>query len=98
MREEIDEILVDCCDEQEQMSAREITFTNGVALPFPATLLGMPVEVQDFRVNNANALQCRVLREDKQRWISVEDMDVESLPEDCRRLLKLYRAWLDGDD
>jgi len=97
MREEIDAILVDSYGEQEQLSAWEVAFTDDVAVPFQATLLGMPIEVQGFRVNNANTLQCQVLREQKQRWVSAEDLDAESLPEDCRHLLELYCAWLGGD-
>ena len=97
MREQIDEILVDCHDEEEQMMAWEVAFTDDVAVPFKAALLDMPVEVLGFRVNNANAVQCQVLRDQKQRWVSVEDLDEESLPEDCRRVLKLYCAWVDGD-
>jgi hypothetical protein len=97
IREQIDDILVDCYDEEEQMSAWEVAFTDDVAVPFQATLLDMPVEVQGFRVNNANTVQCQVLREKKQRWVSVEDLDEKSLPEDCLRVLKLYCAWIDGD-
>ena len=96
-REEIEEILVDCYDEEEQISAWEVAFTDDVAVPFQATLLGIPVEVQGFRANNANALQCQVLRDKKQRWVGVEDLDEESLPPDCRRVLTLYCAWIDGD-
>ena len=97
IREEIDEILVDCYDEQEQMSAWEVAFTDDVTVPFPATLLGMPVEVQGFRLNNGNTLQCQVSREKKQRWVSLDDLDEENQPEDCHRLLTLYRAWMNGE-
>jgi hypothetical protein len=63
------------------------------------SLLGVPVEVQEFQVSDSNALQCLVVREKekRQRWIAVEDLDDENLPEDCRHLLSLYRAWLEGD-
>jgi hypothetical protein len=32
-----------------------------------------------------------------QRWIAVEELDEETLPEDCGHLLVLYRAWLEGN-
>jgi hypothetical protein len=56
LREEIEEILVDCYGEGEQMSAWEVAFTDGVAVPLGASLPGVPVEVQGFRINNANLL------------------------------------------
>ena len=42
MREEIEEILVDCYGEGEQMSAWEVAFMDGVAVPVGASLLGIP--------------------------------------------------------
>ena len=96
LEEEIDEILVDCYGEEEQMAGWEVAFTDGVEVPFSASLLGIPVTVQGFRVNNGNTLQCHVLREEKQRWVGVEDLDVEGFPADFRHLLKLYRAWTKG--
>ena len=97
--EEIEEILVDSYGEYEQMASWEVAFTDGVEVPFQASLLGVPVEVTQFQVSDANVLQCLVTRkkENRQRWIGVEDLDDENLPEDCRHLLTLYRAWLGGD-
>jgi hypothetical protein len=95
--DEIDGILVDCYDEYEQMAAWEVAFSDGVEVPFRATLLGIPVEVVGFRVNGSNTVQCQVIREDKQRWVSVEDLDEEGLPADIRHLLSLYHTWLEGD-
>lgn len=94
--EEIEEILVDCYGEHEEMSAWEVAFTDRVQVPFRGSLLGIPVEVQGFRVSDANALQCLVVREKRQRWVGVEDLDEEGLPEDCRHVLTLYRTWLEG--
>jgi hypothetical protein len=97
VREEIEEILVDAYGEDEQMTAWEVAFTDGVEVPFGASLLGVPVQVQGFRVNNANALQCLVVREQRQRWVGIEDLDEEGLPQDFRHVMRLYRAWLKGD-
>jgi hypothetical protein len=96
LREEIEEILVDCSGEDEQWSAWEVAFTDGVAVPFGASLLGASVEVQGFRLNNVNVLQCLVVREKRQRWVGIEDLDEEGLPEDFQHLLTLYRTWVEG--
>ena len=45
LEKEIEAILVDCCGEEEERAAWEVAFTGGVAVPFSASLLGMPVEV-----------------------------------------------------
>jgi hypothetical protein len=89
IRDEIKAIMVDCYDEDEQMSVWELTFFGDVEVPFRATLLGMPVVVTAFRINNANAVQCQVKREDKQRWVGVDDLDEEGLPTDMLRVLTL---------
>jgi hypothetical protein len=94
--EEIEAILVDCYGEDEQWSAWEVAFTDGVTVPFEASLLGAPVEVQGFRTNNANVLQCLAVREQRQRWVGIEDLDEEGLPEDFRHLLRLYWTWVEG--
>lgn len=98
IREEIEEILVDSYGEYEQMSSWEVAFTDGVQVPFEASLLGVPVEVNAFQVSDANTLQCLVVRkkEKRERWIAVEELDEENLPADCAHLLTLYLAWLEG--
>jgi len=103
IREEIEELMVDCYSEDEEMSAWDVAFTDGVEVPFRASLLGIPVQVQGFRVNDANAVQCQVVRESqegkgtKPRWIGVEDLDEEGLPDDFRHVMTLFRAWVEGD-
>jgi hypothetical protein len=97
MREEIDEILTDSYGEYEQASSWEVAFSDSASVPFSAALLGMPVEVQGFRINNANSIQCQVQSKKAQRWIGVEDLDEEGLPEDFQHVLKLYQAWVAGN-
>jgi hypothetical protein len=99
IRDEIDEILVDAYGEYEQMSAWDCAFSEGAQVPFRAWLLGMPVEVKAFGISDSNVLQCLVVREKekRERWIGVEDLDEEKLPEEFGRLLGLYRAWLAGN-
>ena len=97
LSEQIEEILTDCYDEEEVASAWGVAFEDGVAVPFSATLLGAPVEVRGFRVNDAGIAQCLAVRDKRQRWISVLDLDEEELPPDMTHVLTLYRAWGEGD-
>ncbi len=66
-REEIDEILVDAYGEYEQMASWECAFTDGVAVPLQASLLGVPVQVQAFQTSDSNRLQCLVVRQQEKR-------------------------------
>ncbi len=95
-REEIEEILTDAYGEYEQMSAWENTFLEQVETPFKANLMGSPVEVLGFQVGASDTLQCEVKAKGKQRWIAVEDLDEEGLPEDAAHYLDLYQSWLEG--
>jgi len=96
-REEIEKILVDTYGEWEEAASWEVAFTDEIQVPFSAAVLGMPVEVAGFRISKADTLQCLVMRENKQRWLSVEDLDDMGMPADAQRLLALYRAWLTGN-
>ena len=97
IRDEIEEILVDCHDEDEQAGAWEVTFQDEVKTPFTASLLGDPVEITQFRLGTAICMQCLIIRGDRERWISIEDLDDENLPADFRHATDLYRAWSSGD-
>lgn len=94
---EIEEILVDTYSEDEAMASWEVAFQDGIATPFEASLMGDPVTVTDFRLSRTNAIQCHIRRQEKERWIGVEDLDEESLPEDMEHVLDLYRYWRGGD-
>ena len=96
-RERIEEILVDTYDEYEQNCAWETAFSDEVQTPFSAALLDTPIEVQGFQIGDNDALQCLVIAKNKKRWIGLQDLDPEGLPEDFADLLGLYQAWLAGD-
>ena len=94
---EIEKILEDCEDEEEELSAWEMAFQDNVETPFAALLLGVSLEVQDFRLGNAGNIQCQIQAGDIERWISVEDLDETNLPDDFDHYLKLYQAWCSED-
>lgn len=96
-REEIERILVDTYGEGEEAASWEVAFTDEIQVPFSAAVLGIPVEVAGFCLSPSDAMQCQVIRSDKQRWMAVEDLDNEGLPADAQHLLALYRAWQAGD-
>ena len=97
LREEIDDILVDAYGEEEQRMAWEVAFTDGVRVPFSASLLGVPVQVEAFRLHESGAMQCQIAWDGNSRWIGVEDLDPKGLPKDLLHVLELRDAWLEGD-
>lgn len=97
LRAEIEELLVDTYSEDEQAAAWEVAFSDGVTVPFSATLLGAPITVRAFRLADSNAIQCLVVRDKREKWIGVEDMDAEGLPDDMIHVLQMYRAWVEGN-
>ncbi len=106
---EIEEILVDTYTQDEAMASWEVAFQDGIVAPFEATLLADPITVTGFRLSRTNAMQCHIRRESREqkqsrdqkesreRWIGVEDLDEESLPEDMEHILDLFRYWGGGD-
>ena len=96
-REEIKAVLVDTYEEYEAAGAWEAVFSDEVAVPFPAAVLGVPVAVVGFGVSKSDVLQCTVVRAGKEGRLAVEDLDDDGLPEEMQRLLRLYRAWQEGD-
>jgi hypothetical protein len=92
LRDEIDALVVDRYEQHEGTEASGAAFTGSVKVPFQATLSGLPVEVQDLRVSD-NTIQCEVLQDGQKRWVSVEELDAESLPEACRHMLALFGTW-----
>lgn len=97
IREEIEDILVDTYSQDEEASSWGVAFEDSTSVPFAATLLGESVEVQEFRSSNSGIPQCLVVRKGRKRWIAVEDLDEKGLPESLAHVLKLYRAWNEGD-
>ena len=89
---EIDDILVDCYDEDEMFTAWEVAFEDRVAVPFSAGIFGAPVEVRGFRVAG-HQMQCRVSGSRQERWVGIDALDSAGLPDDFTRLFELFRSW-----
>ena len=97
IRQEIQDILVDCYGPEEEASAWGVAFEDEVSVPATARMLGMPVEVRGFRVGDDNRIECLVAREKQERWIGVVDLDEDGMPKDMAHMLGLHRVWVTGD-
>ncbi|MGO9977569.1 MAG: calcium-binding protein [Solirubrobacteraceae bacterium] len=90
----IDEITVDCYDEDEQLTAFEAAFDEDATFPCRATILGE--EVQVLHVDQGNGrreLIATCQRAGCRYEIALLDIDVHADPA-TTRLIAAYRRWL----
>ena len=76
----------------------------GVALdeasprPFQAMALGKPVTVRAFDADTHHGIRCEIQGEGiGRRWIGVDTLDVESLPEGVQEAMEAFEVWSEGD-
>jgi hypothetical protein len=91
----IDEITVDCYDEDEVLTAFENAFDDA-PLPCPGTVIGEDVEVLSVCASNSRReLLATCQRAGKSHQIALLDVQVHADPA-TSRLIAAYRRWV-GD-
>lgn len=94
IREIIEFATTDAYDEYEQMAGWGVALDDAVARPFQATALDQKVIVLAFDADPQHGLRCEIQREGKgKRWVGVEALDLESLPEAVRDVLEAFDEW-----
>src|SRR5436190_568585 len=89
----IDEITVDCHDEDEQLMGFESAFDEEANFPCPGTVVGAPVEVLHIgRSDCRRELIATCARAGKRYEIALLDVDIHADP-NIGRLLAAYRRW-----
>jgi hypothetical protein len=90
----IDEITVDCHDEDEQLMGFEAAFDEGANFPCPGTIVGEEVEILHVgQSNGRRQLIATCQRAGRQYDIALLDIDIHVDPA-TSRLLAAYRRWL----
>lgn len=90
----IDEITVDCHDEDEQLQGFENAFDEDATFPCPATVIGEPVQI--LHVGHANGrreLIATCQRHGRRYELALLDIDINGDPA-TSRLLAAYRRWV----
>ena len=89
----IDEITVDCHDEDEQLAGFEAAFDEDANFPCPGTIIGEQVEVLHVgQGNGRRELIATCQRAGRQYDIALLDIDIHADPA-TSRLLAAYRRW-----
>jgi hypothetical protein len=98
LREIIESAIVDAYDEYEQMGGWQVIFDEAVRLPIQATALGKAVQVLQFDADEDRGIRSLIDGSGiKQRWVGIDTLDAESLPEPLQEVLAAYQAWREGD-
>ncbi len=89
----IEEITVDCYDEDEQLMGFENAFDQDAGFPRPGTIVGEEVQVLHVaRSNGRRELTATCQRNGKRYQIALLDLDIDADPA-TSRLIAAYRRW-----
>ena len=89
----IDEITVDCHDEDEQLVAFENAFDEDASFPCPSTVIGEDIEVLSVSTtNNRRELVATCQRSGRRYQVALLDIDLHADPT-TSRLIAAYRRW-----
>jgi uncharacterized small protein (DUF1192 family) len=90
----IDEITVDCYDEDEQLMGFENAFDEDASFPCPGTVVGEDVEVLSVTTaNNRRELIATCQRAGRRYEVALLDIELNADPA-TTRLLAAYRRWM----
>jgi hypothetical protein len=94
----IDEITIDCHDEDEALTGFEAAFDEDARLPCPGTVIGEPVEVISIGLRNGRReLIATCQRAGHRREVALLDVNIDASPT-LSRLIAAYRRWLGVQD
>jgi hypothetical protein len=90
----IEEITVDCYDQDEELQGFENAFDEDATFPCPATVIGEEVEVLHVgQANNRHELVATCQRNGRRYEIALLDIYLDADP-DTTRLIAAYRRWI----
>jgi Calcium binding len=90
----IDEITVDCKDEDEQLQGFENAFDEDATFPCRGTVIGEEVQVLHVgQANNRHELIATCQRKGRRYEIALLDIELDADP-DTSRLIAAYRRWI----
>jgi hypothetical protein len=93
IREIIEFVNMDAYTEDEVMAGWGVALEDAARLPLQATALGKPVTVLAFDSDAHHGIRCEIQGEGiGKRWVGVDVLDLESLPEAVRDVLEAFET------
>jgi hypothetical protein len=90
----IEEITIDCYDENEQLMGFENAFDEQASFPCPGTVIGEDVQILRVgRGDGRHELIATCQRAGKRYELALLDIDINADPT-TTRLLSAYRSWI----
>jgi len=90
----IDEITIDCYDEEEQRTGFEAAFDEDASLPCSATIIGETVDVLHIGQGDGRRELIATCQRNGRRYeISLLDLNIHADPA-TTRLIAAYRRWI----
>jgi hypothetical protein len=90
----IEEITVDCYDEDEQLTGFEAAFDEDATFPCPGTIVGEAVELLHVGQGDGRRELIATCQRNGRRYdIALLDLDIQADPT-TSRLIAAYRRWI----
>ena len=99
LQELLDEAIVDCYDEEEELMGVLISVDENVAWPLPVQLAGAKVEVlglDESASNPRRGIVARIRRDGKEYRASLSDLTFGETDESSAEWLAMYRWWAES--
>ena len=93
LRELIDEATVDAYDEDEQRMGFYTMLEDHLAVPFETEVLGMPVQVTEVELNDAQDIVAVCQRGRHTQRIAIVDVPLPKPPPEGAEWIAAYRRW-----
>jgi hypothetical protein len=94
--EMIEEAIVDCEDEEEQVNGFFTIMDDNLALPFMTPILGIEASVAAIEMDEFGRIKAVCERNGEQQRIDLLDLPLPSPPPSGAEWIAAYRRWLEG--
>lgn len=89
----IQEAIVDCYNDSEQVTGLFTMIEEHLALPFTTTVLGVPVTVARVDVTTGDEIVAICARDGHRQTIPIRDLPVPDAPPDGWEWIEAYHRW-----
>ncbi|MCI0429775.1 MAG: calcium-binding protein [Rhodospirillales bacterium] len=96
LAELVEEAVVDCYDEEEQLTGLFTMIEENLALPFATRVLGVEVTVESIDLTDDDKIVAGCRRGRERQAISLLELPLPSPPPDGAEWIHAYRYWAHG--